>query len=139
MKNRILSKDKGCLFFRLPKIYQLPEYYMMFARKILFLPNLGGGQVPTLYPRLLRLWVCKFSRVSRSFASKTRSWKAVAGGGDSDKCVTRLVGETTSLPASRPFGELACYPNTYRNAFSQPDDMLVQRILRTMSDRNGLM
>jgi len=34
MKNRMLSKNKGCLFFLLPKIYQLPEYYMMFARKI---------------------------------------------------------------------------------------------------------
>ena len=47
MKNRILSKNKGCLFFLLPKIhvYQLPEYYMMFARNsriILFLTNLGG-------------------------------------------------------------------------------------------------
>jgi len=42
MKNRILSKNKGCLmFFRVPKIYQLPEYYMKFARKILFLSNLG--------------------------------------------------------------------------------------------------
>jgi len=26
MKNRILSKNKGCLFFLLPKMYQLPEY-----------------------------------------------------------------------------------------------------------------
>jgi len=26
MKNRILLKNKGCLFFLLPKIYQLPEY-----------------------------------------------------------------------------------------------------------------
>jgi len=32
-KNRILSNNKACLFFLLPKIYQLPEYYMMFARK----------------------------------------------------------------------------------------------------------
>jgi len=30
-KNRILSKNKGCLFFLLPKIYQLPEYYTKFA------------------------------------------------------------------------------------------------------------
>jgi len=43
MKNRILSKNKGCLFFLRSKIYQLSEYYMMFARKILFLRNLGGG------------------------------------------------------------------------------------------------
>jgi len=35
-------KNKGCLFFLLPKIYQLPEYYMMFARKILFSPEFGG-------------------------------------------------------------------------------------------------
>ena len=42
MKNRILSKNKGCMFFLLSKIYQLPEYYMTFARKILFLPNLEG-------------------------------------------------------------------------------------------------
>jgi len=46
MKNRILSKNKGCLFFFLPKIDQLPEYYMMFARKIIFLPNLGGNCPP---------------------------------------------------------------------------------------------
>jgi len=38
-------KSKGCLSFLLPKIYQLPEYYMMLVRKILFLPNLGGGQL----------------------------------------------------------------------------------------------
>jgi len=49
MRNRILSKNKGCLFFLLPKIYQLPEYYMMFARKIHFLPSLGG-HVPSLPP-----------------------------------------------------------------------------------------
>jgi len=42
-KNRILLKNKECLFFLLTKIYQLPEYYMIFARKILFLPNLGGN------------------------------------------------------------------------------------------------
>ena len=59
MKNRILSKNKGCLFFLLPKIYQLPEHYMMFARKILFLPNLGGGQLlppsPTLMHAILHV------------------------------------------------------------------------------------
>ena len=31
MKNRLLSKNKGCLFFLLPKIYQLPEYYIPVA------------------------------------------------------------------------------------------------------------
>jgi len=41
MKNRILSRNKGCLFFLLSKIYQLPEYYTMFARKNL--PKLGWG------------------------------------------------------------------------------------------------
>jgi len=45
MKNRILLKNKRCLFFLLPKIYQLPKYYMMFARKILFLPNWGRGGI----------------------------------------------------------------------------------------------
>jgi len=39
------------MFFLLPKIYQLTEYYTMFARKIFFLPNLGCP------PRLLRLWL----------------------------------------------------------------------------------
>jgi len=46
MNNRILSKNKGCLFFLLPKIYQLPEYYMIFARKMLFLPNFGRASAP---------------------------------------------------------------------------------------------
>jgi len=51
MKNRILSKNKGYLFFLLPKIYQLPEYYTMFARKIFFLLNWGGGATaPSLLP-----------------------------------------------------------------------------------------
>jgi len=51
MKNRILSKDKGCPFFLLPKIYKLPEYHMIFARKILFSRIWGGGQVsPPLSP-----------------------------------------------------------------------------------------
>jgi len=46
-----IEKNKGCLFFLLPKIYQLLEYYMMFARKILFLPNLGkGGNCPPYLP-----------------------------------------------------------------------------------------
>jgi len=36
MKNRILLKNKGCLFILLPKIYQLPGCYMMFARRIFF-------------------------------------------------------------------------------------------------------
>ena len=55
MKNRIVSKNKGCLFFLLPKIYQLPEYYTMFVRKNIFLPNLGWGNSPSMPPRLLRL------------------------------------------------------------------------------------
>ena len=45
-----------CLFFLLPKIYQLPEYCMMFARKIHFLPSLGGARalpVPLSYAYLL--------------------------------------------------------------------------------------
>jgi len=43
MKNRILSKHKWCLFFLLPKIYQLLEYtIMMFARKK-FSPKKRGG------------------------------------------------------------------------------------------------
>jgi len=55
MKNRILSKNKGCLFFLLPKIYKLPEYYMMFARKKYFFSRIWGrGQLPPC-PRLLRL------------------------------------------------------------------------------------
>jgi len=49
MKNGKLSKSKGCLSFLLPKIYQLPEYYMMFVRKIL-LPNLGGTATAPLPP-----------------------------------------------------------------------------------------
>jgi len=57
MKNRILSKNKGCLFFLLPKIYQLPEYYMMFARKIFYFCRIwGGGNCLPPCPRLLRLW-----------------------------------------------------------------------------------
>jgi len=52
MKNRIglLSKNKGCLFFLLPKIYQLPEYYTMFARKYFFSQVWGGGQLPPVPP-----------------------------------------------------------------------------------------
>jgi len=52
MENRILSKNKGRLFFLLPKVYQLPEYYMMFARKYFF-PNFWGGggrQLPLALP-----------------------------------------------------------------------------------------
>jgi len=49
MKNRILSKNKGCLFFLLPKIYQLPEYYVMFAQKS-FSPEFFGGLPPPLCP-----------------------------------------------------------------------------------------
>jgi len=43
MKNRVLSKNKGCMFFLIPKIHQLPEYYMMFARKYFFSRIWGGG------------------------------------------------------------------------------------------------
>ena len=57
MKNRILSKNEGCLFFLLPKIHQLPEYYMMFARKKYFFSlEFGGGATALPAPRLLRLW-----------------------------------------------------------------------------------
>ena len=56
-ENRILSKNKGCLFFLLPKIYQLPKYYMMYARKIFFLPNLGVRRQLPRPPCLLRLWL----------------------------------------------------------------------------------
>jgi len=48
MKKRILSKNKGCLFFLLPKIYQLSEYYIMFSRKNTFSPEFGGKCPPTL-------------------------------------------------------------------------------------------
>jgi len=50
MKNRILSKNKGRLFFLFAKICQLPKYWTMFARKI-FSPELGGGgQLPLSFP-----------------------------------------------------------------------------------------
>jgi len=57
MKNTILSKNKGCLFFLLPKIYQLPVILRDVCPKNIFLPNLGGrGNCPSYPPRLLRLW-----------------------------------------------------------------------------------
>jgi len=37
------------------KLYQLPEYYTMFAQKEFFSPEFGGGICPPC-PRLLRLW-----------------------------------------------------------------------------------
>jgi len=49
MKNRILSKNRGCLFFVLPKIYQLPEYYMLFAWKYFF-SQIWGGNCPFPFP-----------------------------------------------------------------------------------------
>ena len=39
--------QKRFLFFLLPKIYQLPEYYTMFARKIFFFSRIWG-QLPSL-------------------------------------------------------------------------------------------
>jgi len=39
----ILSKNKRCLFFLLPKINQLPEYYMMLAEKYFFSRIWVGG------------------------------------------------------------------------------------------------
>ena len=54
------------------RLHQLPEYYTTFARKILFLPSLGGGRARALPtpPRLLRLWldvslICRVSMMSR--------------------------------------------------------------------------
>jgi len=48
------------------KINKIPEFYMIYARKINKMPVLpekivfariwGGGQLPSLTPRLLRLW-----------------------------------------------------------------------------------
>ena len=49
MKNRILSKNKGRLFFLLPKLYQLPEYCTMFTRKIFF-SRIWGTAAPALCP-----------------------------------------------------------------------------------------
>ena len=48
------------MFLLLPKIYQLPEYYTMIARKIFFLPNWGATVPLSLSPtpmsqRLLNL------------------------------------------------------------------------------------
>jgi len=76
MKNRILLKNKGCLFLLLPKIYQLPEYYMMFAWKILYLPNLGEGKChPVAPPPVSYAYASEWrlSLVSRRGAS----WTAV--------------------------------------------------------------
>jgi len=74
MKNRILSKNKGCPLFVLPKIYQLPEYYTMFARKIFFyrLYFFGGGELPPA-SYAYDCWSCAIITVARS-ASIELQW-----------------------------------------------------------------
>ena len=52
MKNRILSKNKGCLFFLLPKISTARILYNDCPKNI-FLSNFffwGGGQLPPSFP-----------------------------------------------------------------------------------------
>jgi len=68
MKNRILSKR--CLFCLLLKLYELPEYYTMFARKIFFLPNLGRGQLSPC-SRLLCQWSCTKFPTAQSTRQRT--------------------------------------------------------------------
>jgi len=68
MKTRILSK-KGCLFILLPKIYQLPEYYTMFARKYFF-SRIWGATAPSPF-RLLHLCPL-FNSVQLNFAAAPR-------------------------------------------------------------------
>jgi len=65
VKNRILSKNKGCLLFLLPKIYQLTEYYTTFARKIFFLPNFGCPSPPPM-PMAYTTGMLYFSFLRRS-------------------------------------------------------------------------
>jgi len=77
MRNRILTKR--CL--PSSKIYQLPEYYTMFAWKIFFSPEFGGGgwgataaHAP-LSPHLLCLWLSTVScHCKRSFAVNAIPW-----------------------------------------------------------------
>ena len=127
MTNRILSKNKGCLFFLVPKIYQLPEYYnvIMFARKYFFLPNLGGSALlspsptpmmwnPVMNFRLgpgTRFWLlvatvnrCVFIIIS-STADKRFASDAVSGV-PATRCTVLQQGKTSASRKARTTGVL---------------------------------
>jgi len=65
MKKRILSKNKGHLFFLLPKIYQVTEYYTMFARKI-FLSRIWAAVPASYTPTAYTTGILYFSFLRRS-------------------------------------------------------------------------
>ena len=60
------------------KLYQLPEYYTIFARKIFFFRVWGARALPT--PRLLRLWPGEALTLTvswRPFVCRFGSWASL--------------------------------------------------------------